>query len=179
MSLRVLSSSVFVVVVLSLGGCPSPESTPDAFVADRDAFVVEQDAPPVVTDDTGVPVDAHVVATDDTGTMMADPDAFVTPDAVTVPATWTQVHTALQSNCTPCHVSIASGGHNMAQADEMAAYTDSQLSATACAGLTKGACAAMRVRAGSMPPGGGLPEPTRSEVAALLDGWVAAGQPAP
>jgi hypothetical protein len=177
MSLRSLSSAAIVLFVLAIGGCPTTESTPDAFVPRNDAFVAEQDAPSVVTDDTGVPIDAHVVVTNDTGTV-ADPDAFVTPDAVTVPATWTEVHTALQSNCTPCHVSIRSGGHNMAQADEAAAYTDSQLTAGRCVGITKGACAAMRVRAGTMPPGG-LAEPTRSQVAALLDGWVEAGQPAP
>ena len=178
MSLRITSAALLA-LALSLVGCPTPEVTPDAAVR-NDAFVAPGEDAPTTPDDTGTPVDAHVVATDDTGMMMADPDAFVSPDAVTVPATWTDVHTALQANCTPCHVSIGSGGHNMAQADEMMAYVDSQLMSGVCAGLTKGACAAMRVRAGSMPPGGaGLAEPTRSEVAALLDGWVAAGQPAP
>ena len=72
-----------------------------------------------------------------------------------------------------------SGGHQMAQASAAMAYADSQLMAGACAGLTKGACAAMRVRAGSMPPGGGLPEPARTELANLLDAWVAGGQTGP
>ncbi len=174
MSLRLWSAPV-IALALSLVGCPSPEVTPDAAVR-NDAFVAPgEDAPSAV--DAPSANDAFVVATDDTG-MMADPDAFVSPDAVVTPATWTDVHTALQANCTPCHASIGSGGHNMAQANAMMAYMDSQLSAGACAGITKGACAAMRVRAGSMPPGG-LAEPTRTEVANLLDGWVAAGQPAP
>ncbi|MBX7194129.1 MAG: hypothetical protein K1X94_18895 [Sandaracinaceae bacterium] len=164
-----LSSSV------ALAGCPENSPAADA-AAVADAG---RDAPVPPSEDAFVTpgTDAFVTPSEDAFVTPSD-DAFVAPDAVVVPRTWTEVHTALETSCTPCHVTIGSGGHNMAQSDEAAAYSDSQLAASACAGVTKGACAAMRVRAGTMPPGG-LAEPMRSELAALLDGWVAAGQPAP
>jgi hypothetical protein len=166
-------------LAVALAGCPDNTTTPDAASGGTDAFS-EVDAggggtPDAFSaDDTGPQMDTGG-STDDAA-MMAMDDAAATPDAFLAPATWTEAHAQLTA-----HVSIGSGGHNMAQADAMAAYTDSQLmgSGFSCpTTITKGACAAMRVRAGTMPPGG-LAEPMRSEVAAVLEGWVAAGQPAP
>lgn len=91
-------------------------------------------------------------------------------------ATWSSIHTQFTTRCTPCHVSSKSGGHNMGQADVAAAYADSQLASAACAGKSKGACAAVRVRNGSMPATGPLPEPERTNLANLIDQWVAAGE---
>lgn len=154
---------------LSLAGCSGGTVEPDAATSTMpDAFVASTD-------------DAATTVMDDAA-MTAMDDAAMASDAATPAVTWGDVHAALRANCTPCHATGGSGGHNMAQTDATMAYADSQLmgSGGACASsITKGACAAMRVHAGSMPPGGGLAEPTRSEVAALLDGWVAAGQPAP
>ncbi|MFK8030667.1 MAG: thrombospondin type 3 repeat-containing protein [Gammaproteobacteria bacterium] len=62
------------------------------------------------------------------------------------------VQPILTTKCVPCHSGLGFGGHNMATV-----YGDS-LNAAAhptCPGLTVGACALVRVRAGEMPPGAG------------------------
>ena len=64
-------------------------------------------------------------------------------------------HAVFAAKCTPCHSNNGSGGHNMGASDIDAAYTDSQKNAGACSGLTKGACALVRVQAGQMPLGAG------------------------
>jgi hypothetical protein len=97
-------------------------------------------------------------------------------DAAAKVATWGDVHTQLKTKCTPCHATSGSGGHNMAQSDATAAHGDSQKQAAACVGKTKGECAGARVRAGTMPPGGGLPAADRAALADLIDAWVAGGQ---
>jgi uncharacterized membrane protein len=157
-------------VVFALTGCPDNGAGTDAAPPRNDAGAMT-DAPTAMTDAPMAMTDAPVAMTD---------APMATTDAPMAAATWADVHTQLQMRCALCHGggTPATGGHNMGQADVMAAYNDSQLPAGACAGITKGACAAMRVRAGSMPPGG-LAEPARSELASLLDRWVEAGQPAP
>lgn len=85
------------------------------------------------------------------------------------------VHPMLTGSCSPCHSTGSSGGHQIAMADIAMAYTQSQRMAGACSGLTVGACAAQRVRAGTMPPGG-LPAAQRTALADALDSWVAGGQ---
>ena len=64
----------------------------------------------------------------------------------------------------------------MAATDEMAAFTDSQLASGCGGGVTKGACAAIRVRNGSMPQGRTLTPAERTALADLIDQWVAGGQ---
>jgi len=68
----------------------------------------------------------------------------------------------------------------MGQTNLEESFKDSQFGPTngvACKGtVTKGACAAKRVRDGSMPSGGGLAEPLKTQVADALDAWVAGGQ---
>lgn len=146
---------------MALMGCPSPTETTDAAsVVDARASV---DAD--VTNEGGVPLDAPLGS-----------DAPV-PDAPVGATTWSgSVHASVRTSCGPCHAGGGSGGHNMAAVDDMMSFTDSQLPSTVCAGLTKGACAARRVRDGSMPAGGPLPEPARTQLADLLDRWVAGGQ---
>jgi hypothetical protein len=70
----------------------------------------------------------------------------------------------------------------MGSTDVSKAHADSQLpsnsgaSPAGCAGKTKGACAAIRVRDGSMPQGAALSDADKKELADLLDAWVTAGQ---
>lgn len=178
-----LRLATFCALAVALAGCPDNNTTPDAATVGTDAFSAVDAAgetPDAFSADDAGPATDTGGPSDDAAMVVMD-DAAATPDAFLAPATWTEAHAQLTANCTPCHVSIGSGGHNMAQADAVMAYADSQLmgSGFSCpTTITKGACAAMRVRAGTMPPGG-LAEPMRSEVAAALEGWVAAGQPAP
>jgi hypothetical protein len=60
------------------------------------------------------------------------------------------VQPILQAKCAPCHTSNGSGGANFATS-----YADSQLSSYYCPGLTKGACALVRIQNGTMPFGAG------------------------
>jgi hypothetical protein len=186
MTLRLAALFAFVFV---LTGCPEGSDTPDASAPREDAFsstdafgsvdafssadtgTTMEDAGRPPTEDAAMPEDAVSPVT---------PDAVTVPDAFVGPATWSDVHEQLTMRCGPCHATIRSGGHNIAQSSVTAAYTDSQLPARArsCTGMTMGACSAQRVRDGSMPPGG-LAEPTRSALAAQLDSWVGAGQPGP
>lgn len=151
MNLRVAVG--FSLCVASLMGCPATESGTDAGPG-NDAFVAVVDAPGGTDAPTNA-VDAPVIAADAPG-----------PDAPAAPVTFPTVHASLRTSCVPCHATGNSGGHNMAAADEMAAFTDS---------VRFGNRAAMRVRAGTMPPGG-LPEPARTNLATLLDQWNAGGQ---
>jgi cytochrome c553 len=105
-------------------------------------------------------------------------DAPVTADARMASAQWVAVHNELKTYCVPCHGSAGgSGGHRMGQTDVIKAYMDSQLNSFACAGKTKGACAAVRILDGTMPQGNPLPMGERTRIAAIIDAWVTAGQP--
>lgn len=104
-------------------------------------------------------------------------------DAATVDArmaspTWVAVHNEFKALCQPCHGNNGgSGGHKMGQTDVIKAYMDSQLNSNTCTGKKKGACAADRIRAGTMPQGAPLSAGERARVAGLIDAWVLAGQP--
>lgn len=165
-----LASSLLVSFALALGACGGTDTTPDAATpVMTDAFVAAGEDAPTPSEDAPI-------------AMTPDSPSAMTPDSPMMMggATWGDVHAELASNCGPCHTSGRQGGHSMGQANVAMAHADSQLSAGACAGVTKGECAAMRVRAGSMPPGGGGLSPMeREDLADLLDSWVAAGQPAP
>ena len=175
MSLRSLAPLALCLAV-ALAGCPSNDTGTDAAVTPmRDAFTpMGEDAPAMMGED------APAMMGEDAPAMMGeDAPAMMGEDApMMMSSSWGDVHTQLMSRCAGCHSGARSGGHDMARASAVMAYADSQLTATACAGLTKGACAAMRVRAGTMPPGG-LTEPGRTELANLLDAWVAGGQTGP
>lgn len=146
--------------------------TVDAAASDVDAAASDLDAA-TSTVDGGTPSDG---GTEDAAA--SDDAAVVADDAATVvtETTWDDVHPDLQSRCAPCHSTGSSGGTNFARTNADDAYADSQESAGSCSGLTVGACAAQRVRAGQMPPGGGLPAAQRTALADLLDAWVADGQ---
>lgn len=174
-------------MVAGLVGCGGDEETPqpnvDMGVA-ADSAVVEADS--AIEEDAAAPADA-TAATDggsrEDAAVPADAAALADAalaDAAVTAATWGDVHTEFRSSCTPCHSTGSSGGFQVAQTNAADAYDDSQLSATsgACAGLTKGACSAVRVRNGSMPPGG-LSASERTRVADIVDSWVAGGQLAP
>ncbi len=62
------------------------------------------------------------------------------------------VQPILVAKCAPCHTGLGLGGHNIG-----ITYADSLNAANhaSCPGLTVGACALTRVRAGQMPPGAG------------------------
>jgi len=184
MSLRSLSPFALCLAV-ALVGCPSDPVGNDAGMTPmNDAFTpMGADAPGMMGADAPGMMGADAPAmmgADAPAKMGSDAPAMMGSDAPVrmIAASWADVHDQLTMRCTPCHSSGMSGGHRMAQANATMAYADSQLAAVACAGLTKGACAAMRVRAGTMPPGG-LPEPARTELANLMDSWVAAGQTGP
>lgn len=91
------------------------------------------------------------------------------------------VRPILSAKCAPCHTTLGSGGSNLA-----ATYADTQLPSYACPGLTKGACALVRVQNGSMPVGKGCSGDPASDVAnascltaleqAVLQNWIAGGQ---
>jgi hypothetical protein len=150
------SMYVFVVAAMLLG-CGDKASTPDA------------------PRSPGGLIDASVAVIDSAPMFdAAKPDAGTTP----MPSpSWTAVHNEFKALCTPCHgANGGSGGHKMGQPYALKAHMDSQLTAGRCAGVKKGECAAVRIRAGEMPPGG-LPTADRTRVAALIDAWVAAGQP--
>ena len=141
----------------SLMGCPTTEAGTDAGPR-TDAPVVAVDAPGGGTDAPVVAVDAPVIGSD---------APAVGSDAPGPVVTFATVHASLRTSCGPCHAGGSSGGHNIAAADEMAAFTDA---------VRVGERAASRVRSGSMPPGGGLSEPARTNLANLLDQWNAGGQ---
>ncbi len=159
MNLRVAVG--FSLCVASLMGCPATESGTDAGPG-TDAPAAAVDAPVVAVDAPVVAVDAPVVAVD-APVVVADAPG---PDAPGAPVTFSTVHAALRANCVPCHATNNAGGHNMAAADEMAAFTDA---------VRFGNRAAMRVRAGTMPPGPLAPA-VRADLANLLDQWNAGGQ---
>ncbi len=78
------------------------------------------------------------------------------PSTVAVCATrFSDVHPIFRSNCTPCHSTGGSGGHNIASSNISTAYTQSQRSSTTSPGHTVGYASLVRVRNGSMPAGGG------------------------
>lgn len=71
--------------------------------------------------------------------------------------TFDEIAPIYQDKCLPCHTTGTFGGHNIGDDDLAAAYEDSQLDANiaTCNGLTKGACALVRIQNGSMPMGFG------------------------
>jgi hypothetical protein len=67
----------------------------------------------------------------------------------------------------------------MGSTDVAKAYKDSQQPSDfggVCAGKTMGACAAIRVRDGSMPKGTTLADADKTKLADMIDAWVTAGQ---
>ena len=184
---------------LALSGCDStsvPEN--DASTPAQDAGAMDVDAS--VSDDAGaMDVDAGAMdvdagATDDAGAMEPDAGPMMVdagPPAVDAGpmmvdagprmVTWTQVHTELVRYCSPCHSTGSSGGVRFAQSSLTAAYAESQRMSVACgASSTYGACAADRIRNGTMPSGGGIrPLDERARVQAIIDAWVAGGQVGP
>ncbi|MEM6990446.1 MAG: hypothetical protein AAF721_08115 [Myxococcota bacterium] len=68
--------------------------------------------------------------------------------------TFDEVHPIFAEMCSPCHSGAGLGGHNVGGA-LATAHTDSQLPATACAGMTVGQCTLVRIQSGQMPMGFG------------------------
>lgn len=160
-------------VVVSLAACssdgsvtPETDSGPQADGATDTGTQIKDSgtAQDTGTTDSGTPDSG----TADSGTKDAGPAA-----------TWTAVHTEFVANCTPCHSTGGSGGHNMAQASIPKAYADSQLASGVCAGLTKGACAGVRIRNGSMPLSKTLSAAEKTRIADIVDSWVGGGQKGP
>ena len=151
----------FALCVASLMGCPTTESGTDAGPR-TDAFVVATDAPGGGSDAPVIAADAPVIAAD-APVVAADAPS---PDAPGAAVTFGTVHASLRTSCAPCHAGGGAGGHNIAAADQMAAFNDA---------VRIGSTAASRVRAGTMPPGG-LSEPARTNLANLLDQWIAGGR---
>jgi hypothetical protein len=98
--------------------------------------------------------------------------------------TYAQVKPALAARCGPCHAAggTALGAHSLADSN-----ASSKLPATSaeCVGRTKGECAYIRVRSGTMPPrmmctgnpaqDVGKPKCLTQEEQLLLYGWITGG----
>jgi hypothetical protein len=155
--------------------CSSSPSTPGTTPATDAGDSPKNDAGPNPVKDSGSP-GSDAGGNRDAG--IAD-DAGPSTDGGVVdagpPATWTMVHTELKAKCTPCHAGNGFGGHDIGQADEAAAYMDSQQDSTVCAGDTVGGCSAKRIRQGTMPAGG-LSASEKIRVADIMDSWIAGGQ---
>ncbi|MEW5740102.1 MAG: MopE-related protein [Myxococcota bacterium] len=86
-----------------------------------------------------------------------------------------------QAKCGPCHTTFGSGGHNIGTT-----YSSTQLPSYYCAGLTKGACALVRIQNGTMPAGAGCsgnpaqdsgnPACLNAAQQATLQSWITGGQ---
>jgi len=104
--------------------------------------------------------------------------------------TWDEVAEIFRDNCTPCHSTGSSGGHNIAATDVATSYAQSQKAVSAgapskCAGKKVGECAALRIDDGSMPLGGGCADdrnkagcPTAAELQLIQD-WIEDGMLGP
>jgi hypothetical protein len=119
--------------------------------------------------------------TDDT----CDAGTCVFADNGTCPATTTYDAAAkpiFAKYCAPCHTTAGSGGANFA-----AVYADSQKASYSCAGKKVGACALVRIQAGSMPAAAGCsgnPATDAGKAACLtqadqdtIQAWIADGMP--
>jgi hypothetical protein len=169
-----LRSSVFV-----LFACSSDAETVSAAKPDAGSPALDSGNPPafdsgVNKPDTGGPGPVSDSGVSDAGT---DSGSLVDSGAVTV-ATWTQVHAELKAACVPCHSTLGSGSHKVAQTDAALAYADAKKPSNVCAGMTVGACSAKRIRNGTMPAAG-LPAATKTRIADLMDTWIAGGQVGP
>ena len=111
-----------------------------------------------------------------------------TPDDGVI--TFDEVSPIFVAKCAPCHTTGTFGGHNLGDDDLVAAYQDSQLDANiaVCNGLTKGACALVRIQNGSMPMGFGCtgdPKADDAEVCLTqeeqdrIQAWIDDGELAP
>jgi hypothetical protein len=91
------------------------------------------------------------------------------------------VQPILQTHCAPCHTVSGSGGANFATE-----YAGTQLSSYYCSGMTKGACALVRIQNGTMPQGKGCTGNPATDAGnsacltaaqqATLQAWIAGGQ---
>jgi hypothetical protein len=104
--------------------------------------------------------------------------------AGTASVTYAQVKPALSNRCGPCHAANGSafGAHSLADSP-----ASSRLPATSpeCVGRTKGECAYIRVRSGTMPPrmmctgnpaqDVGKPKCLTQDEQLLLYGWITGG----
>ena len=118
-----------------------------------DTAVAEDTATPAdtaVAEDTATPADTQVA--EDTATPA---DTQVTEDTATPAVTFAAVHPIFAAKCASCHTTGGSGGANLGASNIATAYADSQESSSVCPGLTKGACALVRILNGTMPKGAG------------------------
>jgi uncharacterized membrane protein len=168
-------AALVTLLATGLAGCPTETTGTDAGMTAMPDAHVQEDAPSMAMED------APSMAMEDAPSMAMEdaPSMMMADSPAAMSATWADVHDELSMRCGSCHTTGRSGGHSMGQTDVAMAYADSQLAAAACAGVTKGACAAMRVRAGTMPPGGISDMAAREALADLMDSWVAGGQVGP
>lgn len=146
-----------------------PDTTPDTAV---DTTPVE-DTAPVDTEPEPMDIGPDGIDPD------SSPDADVGPEVVT----WDAVQPIFATSCAPCHAgnsaTAGSGGHAIGSPDPDVGYAASQLDAAIakCSGLTKGECALLRIRDGSMPATGECREPVQPKCPdvdeqALIERWV-------
>lgn len=111
----------------------------------------------------------------------ADDDCDGTPNDGCATTYAAHVRPILQAHCAPCHTTGSSGSANLASS-----YADTQLPSYYCAGLTKGACAIVRIHEGGMPRGAGCTGDPAADAAnpacldaaeqTTIEAWVAGGQ---
>ncbi len=100
---------------------------------------------------------------------------------------YSAVHAIFTAKCTPCHAGSApeagSGGAALGASDSAVSFDATQLDAgfAACAGKSKGECALIRIKDGSMPKGGGCDtDPNGADCVtaaeqAIIQQWIDGG----
>ena len=132
---------------------PADTAVAEDTATPADTAVAEDTATPAdtaVAEDTATPADTQVA--EDTATPA---DTQVTEDTATPAVTFAAVHPIFAAKCASCHTTGGSGGANLGASNIATAYADSQESSSVCPGLTKGACALVRILNGTMPKGAG------------------------
>jgi hypothetical protein len=114
------------------------------------------------------PCGGEVVPAAETCASPADEDCDGQSNEGCAPTYTADVQPIFAAKCGFCHNGGGSGGHNIGTS-----YADTQLSSYSCPGLTKGECALVRIKNGSMP---GSPPVTPAEEA-ILQAWIDAGMP--
>ncbi len=103
--------------------------------------------------------------------------------------TFSAAHPVFLANCTPCHVTLGSGGLNIATSNINQAYASSQLISYYVPGQTKGFASLVRIQDGSMPQAAGCTGDPALDVGnsacltaaeqAVIQAWINDGQLGP
>jgi hypothetical protein len=119
--------------------------------------------------------------------LIACDDGGTTEDTSTTTGAYSAIHTIFTAKCTPCHAGSApeagSGGAALGASSAAVSFDATQLDSgfAACAGKSKGECALIRIKDGSMPKGAGCDtDPNGAKCVtpaeqAVIEQWISAG----